>query len=70
MRISSKWNKFIQGVAIAGHVATFATPFLPESAKIPVMVALSAAQAAAGTLASYSNPDGTPAEAAWDKKRK
>ncbi|MGC8792946.1 MAG: hypothetical protein ACP5U2_06110 [Bryobacteraceae bacterium] len=61
-------NTILQILALAGQALNFTQDLVPAKGKIWVSVALSALQGAAGVLAHYSNPDGTPATEPYVKK--
>lgn len=61
-------NVAIQMIALAAQGINASIALLPGKGKFWAMVALSVAQGAAGVLAHFANPDGSPAKAPYNKK--
>lgn len=81
MRLRPYWSRFqeltkmrfsvnvaIQMIALAAQGINASIDLLPGKGKFWAMVGLSVAQGAAGVLAHFANPDGTPAQAPYTKQ--
>ena len=55
-------------LALAAQGINASIDLLPGKGKFWAMVGLSVAQGAAGVLAHFANPDGTPAKAPYTKQ--
>ena len=65
--MKSKWNMIIQGLAVAGQVATVVAPLVSGPAIPWTVGTIAAVQGATALYAHYRNPDGTPAEVAYER---
>ena len=58
-------NAVVQTAALVAQVVNQTVPVLPPRGQFWALVVLSVLQGLSGVLAHFSNPDGTPAAAAY-----
>lgn len=66
MKFKFSVNAAIQAIGTATQLANVASGFVPPSKQPLVASAVGLLQAASGLLAHFRNPDGTPAQVAYD----
>lgn len=68
MKLTFNWNKVLQAIGLAAQVTNALIDVVPMKWKPIVAGAVGIMQGAIALQAQQVNPDGTPAEVAYNKK--